>query len=169
MKKIVILFFSLSLFGCAAGDRDNKRALATLLGLGAGGAVGYFVGGSGAILPQVLGGDEFSNQLLWSMVLGTTGAAGGYYLAQNLLPTDRENLDSTAFNALDNAPTGQKVNWGEERKGAWGTFRPVRNYTDKDGRSCRAYVATINVDGKSGVIEEAACRLRDGGWQTIST
>ena len=52
MKKIAVLFFALSLVGCEAGDRENKRALATLVGLGAGGAVGYFVGASGAILPQ---------------------------------------------------------------------------------------------------------------------
>mgnify|MGYP001169147909 FL=1 len=169
MKKIAVLFFALSLVGCEAGDRENKRALATLVGLGAGGAAGYFVGASGAILPQYLGGDGFTNQLLWSAVLGSTGALGGYYLAENLLPTDREKLDSTAFNALNNAATGQEINWGEKGKGAWGTFKPVRNFTGKDGSSCRAYVATINIDGKSGIIEEAACRLRDGGWQTVST
>ena len=169
MKKIAVLFFALSLVGCEAGDRENKRALATLVGLGAGGAAGYFVGASGAILPQYLGGDGFTNQLLWSAVLGSTGAVGGYYLAENLLPTDREKLDSTAFNALNNAATGQEVNWGEKGKGAWGTFKPVRNFTGKDGRSCRAYIATINIDGKSGIIEEAACRLHDGGWQTVST
>jgi len=158
MKKIAVLCFALSLAGCEVGDRDNKRALATLFGLGAGGALGYFVGGDG-----------FTNKFLWSAMLGGAGAAGGYYLAERLLPPDREKLDSTAFNALDNAETGEERTWGEEGKGAWGTFKPVRDFTGKDGRSCRAYVATINVDGESGTIEEAACRLRDGGWQTVST
>ena len=102
-------------------------------------------------------------------MLATGGAAGGYYLAERLLPPDREKLDSTAFRALNDAETGQELTWGEEGKGAWGTFKPVRDFIGKDGRSCRAYIATINVDGESGTIKEAACQLQDGGWRTIST
>ena len=37
------------------------------------------------------------------------------------------------------------------------------------GASGADLIATINIDEKSGIIEEAACRLRDGGWQTVST
>ena len=102
-------------------------------------------------------------------MLAGGGAAGGYYLAERLLPPDREKLDSTAFRALNDAETGQELTWGEEGKGAWGTFKPVRDFTGKDGLSCRAYIATINVDGESGTIEEAACQLQDGDWRTIST
>ena len=126
--------------------------------MGAGGTLGWFTGGDG-----------FTNKFLWSAMLAAGGAAGGYYLAERLLPPDREKLDSTAFRALNYAETGQVLTWGEEGKGAWGTFKPVRDFTGKDGRSCRAYIATINVDGESGTIEEAACQLQDGDWRTIST
>ena len=158
MKKVGILLIGLSLAGCEVGDRDNKRALLTLLGMGAGGTLGWFTGGDG-----------FTNKFLWSAMLASGGAAGGYYLAERLLPPDREKLDSTAFRALNDAETGQELTWGEEGKGAWGTFKPVRDFIGKDGRSCRAYIATINVDGESGTIKEAACQLQDGGWRTIST
>ena len=38
MKHLVILCFVLGLAGCELGDRDNKRALGTLVGLGLGAA-----------------------------------------------------------------------------------------------------------------------------------
>ena len=70
-----------------------------------------------------MGGDGL-NKFLWSAMLAAGGAAGGYYLAEKLLPPDREKLDSTAFRALNDAETGQELTWGEEGKGAWGTLSP---------------------------------------------
>ena len=63
MKKVGILLIGLSLAGCEVGDRDNIRALLTLLGMGAGGTLGWFTGG-----------DRFTNKFLWSAML----AAGGW-------------------------------------------------------------------------------------------
>ena len=102
-------------------------------------------------------------------MLATGGAAGGYYLAERLLPPDREKLDSTACRALNDAETGQDVTWRDEGKGARGSFKPEREFTGKDARSCRDYIATINVDGERLTIKDAACQLHDGGWRTIST
>ena len=66
MKKVGILLIGLSLAGCEFGDRDNKRALLTLLGMGAGGTLGWFTGGDG-----------FTNKFLWSAMLA---AGGGWWL-----------------------------------------------------------------------------------------
>lgn len=156
-KYIMIAAMSLSLMSCEVGDRDNKKALATLFGLGAGGVIGYF---------GVSGG--FGDKFIASSFLGAGGAIGAYYLADQLLPPDREKLDSTAFKALDNAETGESVAWGEQGKGAWGTFTPTRDFIGADGNACREYIATINVDGESGKIEEAACRISNGAWRTAA-
>ena len=157
MKKLVILCLVLGLAGCELGDRDNKRALGTLVGLGLGAALGYSISGS-----------SFHDQLLTTTLAAAGGAAAGYYLAERLLPHDREKLDSTAFNALNEAESGASVAWGEKRKGAWGSFTLVRDYVSKEGLPCREYVATINYDGESGEIREAACRLDNGSWRTVT-
>lgn len=157
MRRIGILALLLALCGCDLGDRDNKLALSTLLGLGAGGVIGWFGVGGG-----------FGDKFLAASFLGAGGAAGGYYLANYLLPPDREKLDSTAYNALNNGKLGESVAWGNKATGTWGSFTPIRDFTGADGRSCRDYVAVINVQGESGTIEESACRLDDGGWRAVS-
>jgi surface antigen len=158
MKRIGILILALGIASCEMGDRENKRALVTLLGMGAGGVLGYY---------GVVG--DFTDKFIAYSLMGAGGAAVGYYLSDRLLPHDREKLDSTAFKALDEAAQGQSIVWGEKGKGAWGTFMPVRDYTRNDGKDCRSYVATINIEDETQRIEEAACRLESGGWQTVNT
>lgn len=155
MKKIVILIMALGLAGCELGDRENKRAIGTLTGLVVGGTVGY-----------ITTGGAFWDKFIFASLYGAGGAAAGYYLAERLLPPDREKLDSTAYKVLDSGETGEAVAWGEKGKGAWGTFTPTRDYIAEDGSTCRDYVAIINFDGESGTVEETACRLGDRGWQT---
>lgn len=158
MKRIAILILALGIASCEMGDRENKRALATLLGMGAGSVLAYYgVGG------------DFTDKFIASSLAGAGGAAVGYYLSDRLLPHDREKLDSTAFKALDEAEQGQSFAWGKKGKGAWGTFTPVRDYISNDGKNCRSYVATINIEDEAQRIEEAACRLESGVWQTVKT
>jgi surface antigen len=158
MMRITILILALGIASCEMGDRENKRALATLLGMGAGGVIAYYgVGG------------DFADKFIASSLVGAGGAAVGYYLSERLLPHDREKLNSTAFKALDEAERGQSISWGEKGVGAWGTFKPVRDYIGDGGKNCRSYVATINIEDETQKIEEAACRLESGGWQTVNT
>jgi surface antigen len=158
MMRNAILILALGIASCEMGDRENKRALATLLGMGAGGVMAYY---------GVSGG--FSDKFIATSLVGTGGAVVGYYLSERLLPHDREKLDSTAFKALDEAEQGQSIAWGEKGVGAWGTFKPVRDYIGNDGKNCRSYIATINIEDETQKIEEAACRLESGGWQTVTT
>jgi len=157
MKRFLIIFFALGLASCELGDRDNKRALSTLIGLGLGGTIGFS-----------LGGNTIREQLLTTTFIAAGGALTGYFLAEKLLPQDRENLDSTAFNALNGTESGRTVNWGEEGKGAWGTFTPLRDYVSEAGMPCREYIATINYNGEAGEIHEAACQLENGNWRTVA-
>ena len=157
MKQLFILCLVLGLAGCELGDRDNKRALGTLVGLGLGAALGYSISGS-----------SFRDQFMMTTLTAAGGAAAGYYLAERLLPHDREKLDSTAFKALNSADSGTSVAWGEKGKGAWGSFTPLRDYVSNEGLSCREYVATINYAGETGEVREAACRLDNGNWRTVT-
>jgi surface antigen len=158
MMRITILILALGIASCEMGDRENKRALATLLGMGAGSVIAYYgVGG------------DFADKFIAASLVGAGGAAVGYYLSERLLPHDREKLNSTAFKALDEAERGQSISWGEKGVGAWGTFKPVRDYIGDGGKNCRSYVATINIEDETQKIEEAACRLESGGWQTVNT
>lgn len=157
MRRVGILALVLALGGCDLGDRDNKLALSTLVGMGAGSVIGWYaVGGS------------FTDKFIASSFLSAGGGVGAYYLADHLLPQDREKLDSTAYNALNDGPVGETVAWGDKATGTWGTFTPTREYTDQDGRLCRDFVATVNVRDESGSIEESACRLDDGAWRTVA-
>ena len=65
MKHLVILCFVLGLAGCELGDRDNKRALGTLVGLGLGAALGYSISGS-----------SFRDQFMTTTLTAAGGAAG---------------------------------------------------------------------------------------------
>jgi surface antigen len=156
MKRIGIILIALGLAGCQMGDRDNKLALSTVGGLMLGGVAGYF-GRNG----------DFFESITVAMMSGAAGALGGYYLADQLLPPDRQKLDSTAYNALTNAKTGQSIDWGEQQAGAWGTITPTRTFRGEDGSLCRDYRATIHLGDRAGDIEETACRLDDGAWRTI--
>ena len=158
MRRFGFLTLVLALGGCDLGDRDNKIALSTLLGVGVGGVIGWFGSGS----------SSFGYQFLHAGIFAGGGGVTGYYLAKYLLPPDRDKLESTAYNALNNGKSGETVAWGDKATGTWGTFTPTRDFTDRDGRSCRDYVATINVRGESGKIEESACRLDDGAWRTLA-
>ena len=158
MKRLLILSLAVGLVSCSLGDRENKRALGTLMGLGLGGTLGFSLGGS-----------TFPEHFLTTTLLATGGAVSGYYLAEILLPEDREKLDSTAFNALNRMKSEQTVTRGEAGKGAWGTFTLVRDYMSEAGMPCREYVAEINYAGESGEISEAACELENGNWRTVST
>ena len=157
MKRLLILCLALGLAGCELGDRENKRALGTLMGLGLGGTLGFSLGGS-----------TFPEQFLTTTLFAGGGAVAGYYLAEKLLPQDSEKLDSTAFNALNVSESGQTVTWGQEGKGAWGTFTPMRDFISEAGMPCREYIATINLDGEFGEIHEAACQLDNGNWRTVT-
>lgn len=158
MKRLMIVLLAFGIASCELGDRENKRALATLVGMGAGGVMAWFgVGG------------EFSDKFVAATLTGVGGAAVGYYLSDRLLPHDREKLDSTAFNALDSAEEGHSVAWGEKGKGAWGTFTPVRDFIGDNGKACRDYVATINLEDETQKVEETACRRENGGWETVNT
>ena len=100
--------------GCELGDRDNKRALGTLVGLGLGAALGYSISGS-----------SFHDQFMTTTLAAAGGAAAGYYLAERLLPHDREKLDSTAFNALNKVQNQALLLLGVEKERVLGIIYSV--------------------------------------------
>jgi len=158
MQKILIVLLAIGISSCTMGDRENKRALGTLLGLGTGIIIGHYGYGFGG---------SFTESLTAASIAGASGAAIGFHLSERLLPHDREKLDSTAFNTLNMGLLGESANWGEESKGIWGTFTPIRDFASESGMPCREYVAVINLDKEVQSVKEVACLLESGDWQTM--
>ena len=146
---------TLSISGCQVlTDRDNKIAGATIVGSGAGALLAaelYGVGTGGALA---------------MFLLGSAGAAAGYYLAQELLPEEQKAFNDAAYRSLENASIGEKINWRDNETGNHGNFVPTKEFVDKQGRTCRQLQTQITVRKETITSTASACRLHDSAWQS---
>ena len=134
-------------------DRDNQTAAATIVGAGAGILLAselYGTGTGGAI--AMLG-------------FGTLGAAGGYYLAQQLLPQEQQAMSYAAYRSLQSTPVGETVNWQDPDTGNSGTFTPLRAYVDNQRRPCRELRTTLSVGPETSKGRTTVCRISDTAWR----
>lgn len=140
--------------GCITSDssRENKLAAGTLAGLAAGALLGYEFIGSG------------SGRWVAALVLGAAGAYGGYEVTDRLTRWDRQAMQETAYYSLSEAPAGQTASWRNPDTGTEGTITPLRSYLNGEGRMCRDYQATIQVEGESYDGKETACQNEVGAW-----
>ena len=147
---------ALSISGCQVlTDRDNKVAGATIVGSGAGALLAaelYGVGTGGALA---------------MFLLGSAGAAAGYYLAQELLPEEKQALNDAAYRSLENASIGETVFWRDIETGNHGSFVPTQEFVDKQGRTCRNLQTQITVRKQTMTSTASACRLHDSAWQSV--
>ena len=145
---------ALSVSGCQLlNDRDNQVAAATITGAGAGILLAAGLYGSGT--PGVIA----------MLGLGATGAAGGYYLAQELLPQEKEALNNAAYKSLESTKVGETVNWHDKNTGNFGAFTPTREFSDTQGRQCRTLESRITVGKDTANSEATACRIDDSAWR----
>ncbi|MBO44437.1 MAG: hypothetical protein CMM28_12000 [Rhodospirillaceae bacterium] len=157
MKSILCVSAVLvALCGCqTTTDRDNKLAASTILGAATGIIIAsqfYGSGSSGAIA---------------KIFIGTAGAIGGYYLAQELLPPEKEALAEAAYKSLESSKIGETVSWHNEDTGNSGTFTPTREFTDKRGRRCRNFKSSITVNMETANSKASACRITDSAWRAV--
>ena len=126
----LVCVMATSLAGCETmRDDQNRLAAATIAGVTAGAALGYWgIGGSGAVK--------------W-IAAGLTGAAGGAlgYAAMDYYNTmrksDRATMERSVFRGLNETGAGTEIRWKNEETGNGGGVTPRRTYLDDKGRICR--------------------------------
>ena len=136
---IVTLGVSLLAPSCA-----TKRGTGTAVGAGAGGVLGYAVGGGTGLL-----------------IGGLVGGALGYTAGRAREEEDRRR----AAVALERNRT---MEWRNAETGNSYRVQPTRTHR-VDGRECRDFRMHADVDGKPDEITGTACRRSDGSWEAIST
>jgi surface antigen len=145
---------ALALSGCqVASDRDNRIAAATIVGAGA-----------GILLASELYGTSTGGAIAM-LGFGTLGAAGGYWLAQSLLPEEKQAMSEAAYRSLEQTPVGKTVRWQDADTGNSGSFTPLRAYVDKQGRRCRDLQSTVSVGAETRTSQSSVCRISDTAWQ----
>ena len=141
---------------CNQGQTGGGEVLGTLVGAALGGLVGSQIGsGSGntvAIGAGVLAGGLIGNNI-----------------GSKLDCQDQAYHQETTQTALEKQPTGTSSNWVNPDSGHSGEVTPTRTYTAVDGKPCREFTQTINVEGQEEVISATACRQEDGTWQMLDS
>ena len=152
---LIVLTFPLALGACEGGGfggMGQKQSIGALGGAAAGGLAGSAIGsGSGQLLAVGAG----------ALLGGLLGSQVG-----KSLDAKDEQYASSAVERAAVAPVGETVSWRNPDSGNFGTVTPVRDAAD-DGRACREYRTTINVDGRAEQGTGVACRNADGTWQIV--
>jgi surface antigen len=81
-----------------------------------------------------------------------------------LTDADRVLLEQAAQKALEDARTGQSVNWHNPETGRGGTIMPTRTHEAEGAEPCRDYQQTVTVEGRTEFRVGARCRQADGSW-----
>ena len=157
MRRWAIVFaLPLALGACEGGGfggMGQKQTIGALGGAAAGGLAGSAIGsGSGQLL--AVGAGALLGGLLGSQIGKSLDAKDEEYAAD-------------AVERASVAPVGETVSWRNPDSGNFGTVTPTRDATAGDGRPCREYRTTINVEGKAEQGTGIACRNADGTWQIV--
>jgi surface antigen len=120
-------------------------------------------------------------------VAATLGAAGGGLIASSVSDDPRaiiggmlagallatalsrtaDPVDRGCFGqALEHAPSHQRIAWRSPKDGAAYQFTPLRSFQLDDGRYCREYTTVVARDGSAHTDRGTACRTADGSWRS---
>lgn len=137
---------------CANQNTGGSEIVGTLLGAALGGLLGSRIGsGTGnkvAIGAGVLAGGLFGNRVGAQMDCNDQGYHG-----------------RTAQNALETQRIGATSTWTNPDSGHSGTVTPTRTWQRYDGRYCREFEQTVQIDGRLERATGTACRQDDGTWR----
>lgn len=104
--------------------------------------------GAGPLLAAELYGIGTSGALAM-FSLGSAGAVAGYYLAKELIPPQKQAFNDAAYRSLENAAIGETVVWRNAETGNHISFTPTKEFTDKQGRTCRRLQSKITVGAET--------------------
>lgn len=121
----------------------TKRGTGTAVGATAGGALGYAVGGTTGLL---LG--------------AAAGGALGYTLGSAMEEEDRRRV-------MASLEANRAAAWHNPETGYDYRVEPT-DTRYLEGRECREFRLTAEVEGQPDFVHGTACRRPDGQWETIS-
>jgi surface antigen len=132
----------------------TKQSVGTVAGAIGGGVLGHNIGkGAGSTVGAIAG------TLL--------GAYIGSSIGESLDRADVQYYNRTSQQAMETGQPGQPFPWQNPQNGHGGTVVPQGYYQTSDGRYCREYNQTIQIDGRSQSAHGRACREPDGTWQVV--
>jgi surface antigen len=134
----MITVLGASLMAASACATHGETGLAT--GAVGGGVLGGAIGGStGALIGAALGG------------------AVGYGVGHSM---DVEDQRRMAFALEQN----REAEWVNPNNGSTYEMQPTGSYYSPDGRQCRQFTMTAEVEGRPQRMNGTACRQPDGSW-----
>lgn len=137
---------------CTNQSTGGSEIVGTLLGAALGGLLGSQIGsGTGnkvAIGAGVLAGGLFGNRVGSKMDCDDQG----YH-------------NRTAQSALETQRVGATSSWNNPDSGHSGTVTPTRTWQRYDGRYCREFEQTVQIEGRLERATGTACRQDDGTWR----
>jgi surface antigen len=141
---------------CTNQSTGGSEIIGTLLGAALGGLLGSRIGsGTGhkvAIGAGVLAGGLFGNRV-----------------GSKMDCHDQGDHKRTAQSALENQKMGATSSWANPDSGHSGSVTPTRTWQRDDGRYCREFEQTVQIDGRSERATGIACRQDDGTWRMESS
>jgi len=142
--------------GLAACDNNTgpKQTFGTLGGAALGGLAGSQIGGGKGQLAATAAG-----------VL--IGAFLGNEVGSSLDKADRAYMQNTTVRTLETAPAGETVPWHNPDSGNQGTVTVQKTYERAPGQYCREFRQTVEIDGKTELLDGTACRQSDGTWRMV--
>ena len=142
---LVLSSLAMGLTSCSPG---NNTVGSTVAGSAAGGLLGA------ALFPHsgfgIVGG-------------ALLGGIIGNQIGQSMDRRDHRNLQR----AIVYTPVGQSTTWTNRRRHVTYTVRPVKAYTNRQGRYCRRYKTTVMIDGKRRTAYGRACRMANNQWKVV--
>jgi surface antigen len=125
----------------------TRQQTGTLVGAGAGAAIGH----------------ELTGSTLGAMVGGALGAWAGGAIGAELDARDRQRL---AY-AMTEVPSGQEYGWTNPDTGAVWEVTPEEAYRADQGRPCREFIMRGQYGDRSDETYGTACMRSDGTWEIV--
>lgn len=149
----LVIALGLSLGACSWDDSRSEK-------------LGAVVGGvAGAILGSKVGGGVGRNASI--VIGGALGAMLGQDIAKGMTDLDKIYTERTTQDTLEYGKPGETVEWSNPDSGNSGSVTVDEVYAAEDGKDCREFETTVDVEGEERTATGTACRMSDGEWRII--
>ena len=157
MVKKVIAPLAVGVFlltACADAQNNPKQTAGTIVGAGLGALAGSQIGsGKGQLAAVAIG--------------ALAGSLFGSEIGRSLDRADRAYMQQAAHSSLEYNRAGQATTWRNPDSGHSGSVTPTQT-VQVQGRDCRDYETSVQIDGKTERAIGRACRNSDGTWQIVN-